>query len=619
MPLDYDSLFESDEGLAPDTIPVDVDPFEDTTAYEVLAPGDRFHHRYICERELEPGRYLVKHIGLLQRFELSLHEHLDRRSFEVFERATQRASLAADDRLGYVLEVGEDSQQGQFVVSEYIEGKSLTQVLDDPKEWTLEELLDFATAIGEALGSLHEIGLPHGLSSTACIRLSESEQWKLIPEMPRMSVEWRPRAPEIAHPTDVSFRSDQFAFASILYRLLTGSFPEGDTPILPSSLRVDLPDHFDRALMTALERNPAARWDSLSEMLATLRRGVRFWRQPTIVPFDAREASMLLRMHPDSEKMPNHLSKRTNSVIVRAPSRATLEGQRPELHVNFESLARLRREFRRNLIFGCMFVPMVDPPSPGTDVEATLSLSSSEKGACSNLIGTVTNVNEARPGQPPGCGLLLDESETQRLHKWLEAIGIHEQDARHGTIDLGPAELEDAAVSADALFLGSWVTGPTSIDELRSHMMGLPIDVDQSLKELIDAHVLVLRESSTVMADSLVEPSSFDSVAQTRRLMPFDDTDRQVLIERILDFDRNFNGKGAQTLADRALAMYPDDAVLIAQRAVQIARYELDWKRAESLIQRAVALDPKNDEVTSARAFLRTLSGEVRKLLKSVP
>lgn len=616
MTLQYDQLFDSIE-LQSDTIPMEVSPFEDTNADLVLRPGDRFQNYYLCEKELRPDSYLVKHIGLLQNFELQFCPPVDPQIFEHFKNGTSRAAMSADDRLGFVLEIGSDVEYGNFIVHEYVDGRRFGHFLDLDTPWSIEEALDFATAIGQALSTLHELGLAHGLTNSDAIRFHQESGWKLIPELPNTSGNWRPMAPEIAHPTDTTAASDQYVLAALLYRMLTGSFPEGRSPLQPSSLRVDLPNHFDRALMKALSPDPKNRWENLSEMLSTLRRGVRFWRQPSIVPFDAREASMLLKLHPDLESMAPALQKRPSSVLVRAPNIQTSADMNRQLHVTFDSMARLRREFRRNIVFGCLFVPMVDPPMPGTDVDVSVGLASHSGPDCVRLVGTITNVTEGDSVRPSGCGILLDETETARLHEWLETIEMFGGITPETVVEAGSIELGDANVSADGVFVASYIVGPTSVASLRASLMGLPIDVDSILKELIQAKVIQSTDTGGLAEMSQPAGSREAFAEATRRIsaLPFDETDRKILLERIREFDQNFNRLGAQLLTERALAIYPDDAGLIAQRAIQLARYELKWEEARDMMKRACELAPDDEDVQSANGFLKALSGEIQKLL----
>lgn len=105
-------------------------------------------------------------------------------------------------------------------------------------------------------------------------------------------------APEYRYGGKVSQKSDQFSLANILYEMITGHLPYGEKyeramnlkafqrlKYIPATKRNPLvPIWLDRALEKALNIQPAARYNSLSEFLKDLTRPNPSWLSPKEVP-----------------------------------------------------------------------------------------------------------------------------------------------------------------------------------------------------------------------------------------------------------------------------------------------------------------------------------------------
>jgi serine/threonine-protein kinase len=86
-------------------------------------------------------------------------------------------------------------------------------------------------------------------------------------------------SPEQVRGEPVDARSDQYAFAVLLYQITTGSLPfEGETPMVvamkhvstplprPRQVNPNLPDGIELVLIRALAKNPALRYDSIEKL-----------------------------------------------------------------------------------------------------------------------------------------------------------------------------------------------------------------------------------------------------------------------------------------------------------------------------------------------------------------
>jgi len=209
-----------------------------------------------------------------------------------------------------------------FMVMEYIEGRSLDEVM------TLEAPLEPARAariaaqVCSALGAAHQLGIIHRdikPSNVLLVATDEGEQAKVldfgIAKVKEASstlhkasltgtgfVVGTPEymSPEQAMGTrgdQLDGRTDLYSLGIVLYEMLTGRLPfAGNTPVMmlvahvqtqppsPLTLRADLPPELARLVMRALEKNPDHRFASAEEMreeLEAIAQGLEPTRPPT--------------------------------------------------------------------------------------------------------------------------------------------------------------------------------------------------------------------------------------------------------------------------------------------------------------------------------------------------
>jgi serine/threonine protein kinase len=189
----------------------------------------------------------------------------------------------------------QDYEGQQFIVMEYVDGKTLRQLI--PIEKT-QDALTYATQIGEALQEAHSHGIVHRDVKPENIMVNRKNQIKVMDfglaklkgslKLTRTSSTVGTlayMAPEQIQGGEVDARGDIFSFGIVLYEMLTGILPfrgeheaamvysivnESPEPI--QKYRPDLSSELLHILNRALEKDPEDRYQTVHDMVIDLRR-----------------------------------------------------------------------------------------------------------------------------------------------------------------------------------------------------------------------------------------------------------------------------------------------------------------------------------------------------------
>ncbi|HEV3472440.1 MAG TPA: Stk1 family PASTA domain-containing Ser/Thr kinase [Actinomycetota bacterium] len=231
-----------------------------------------------------------------------LHERFskDRSFVERFRREAQSAANLNHPNVVSLYDYGSDDET-YFIVMEYIDGRSLADIISTEGPLLPERAAEIASDVAKALDRAHSGGLVHRDIKPSNIMITENSQTKVtdfgiaralggdgeqtMTQTGMVIGTASYLSPEQAQGNPVDARSDVYALGVVLYEMLTGSPPfTGETPLAiaykhvrenpepPSARNRDVPQALDAVTIKALAKNPDNRYSSATEMHEDLQR-----------------------------------------------------------------------------------------------------------------------------------------------------------------------------------------------------------------------------------------------------------------------------------------------------------------------------------------------------------
>lgn len=217
---------------------------------------------------------------------------LSARGFSVESRA---AAVLSHPNIVNVYDILDTSDE-KYIIMEYIYGITLRDYLDYHGHLSVKESVCCARQVLAALNAAHSQGIVHRDIKPGNILITTEGRIKvtdfgiarlpgkdsfLMPDRTVGTVHYI--SPEQAAGGSVDERSDLYSLGIVLYEMLTGRRPfeandpaevlsmqRTAKPTPPTCLNPEIPGEIEKIILCALEKDPAARFDSAAEMIRLL-------------------------------------------------------------------------------------------------------------------------------------------------------------------------------------------------------------------------------------------------------------------------------------------------------------------------------------------------------------
>jgi serine/threonine-protein kinase len=231
-------------------------------------------------------------------------------------------------------DVGPDGTNQPYIVMEYVEGRTLRDVLKSEGRLPARRVMEIGADICAALDFSHRNGIVHRDIKPANVMITPAGAVKVmdfgiaravadnsatVTQTANVIGTAQYLSPEQARGEAVDARSDVYSTGCLLYELATGAPPfQGDSPVAvayqhvrenaaaPSARNPEIPRALDSIVMKALAKNQLNRYQSAGEMRSDLQRALA--NQPVsaeAVMTDAERTQFIARTPPPPVALPH--------------------------------------------------------------------------------------------------------------------------------------------------------------------------------------------------------------------------------------------------------------------------------------------------------------------------
>ena len=325
----------------------------------MVTKGQRINDRYEIIKSIGEGGMANVYLGydtILDRNVAIKVLRGDLANDEKFVRRFQREALSASSlshpNIVAMYDVGEDDGL-YYIVMEYVEGKTLKQLLKKRGSLTLSEAIDIMLQLTDGMAHAHDSYIVHRDLKPQNIMIQDDGQIKITDFGIAMalnstqltqtnsvmgSVHYLP--PEQAAGKGTTIKSDIYSMGIIFYELLTGELPfKGDSAVeialkqmkepLPDvhKLNNDIPQSIENIILKSTAKNPKNRYDDAKSMhndLLTALNDDRINEEPYVYPYPENEVDETTKiMEPISDSnegiatpITDEKTKKSNKLII---------------------------------------------------------------------------------------------------------------------------------------------------------------------------------------------------------------------------------------------------------------------------------------------------------------
>ncbi len=581
--------------------------------------GEVINDRYRVIENLGKGSsgwvWGVEHLHLKQKFAMkfllpSIAQNIA--NLERFREEARITSLLGHENIVFVTEFGTVDPYGPYFVMEYLEGERLADILSSQKKIPLQQILRFALSVSNALSAVAELGIVHCDLKPENIFFSNNT-WKILDFgisdavtdiIKSDTIFGTPKymAPEQAMGLKLDSRADQFSLAVILYEMITGKTPwklntwndampesRARYKVLPPSRISEGPPELDAPIMRALSLQRRERFSTIEDFISAIVEHFEIDIEPQLDPNETTQPRIVIS---------NDLRQ---SLVVGVEHD---DDERPRVSLTFRNADRLRREYRRHLIAGRLFIAADTHLLEGTEVRIEIIFE--PRNTYVKLAGVVSNRSEG------GFGLKIDPLFRKNLNQFLTKHRLGFGFIQHDILIPLPRKPDTSLTVGEALILTKITDRCRTLSCLRVQCTGLPIDFESCIARLIEkefaqlsqsgmaASSVALEEASiaeNTIANEETEPISFMGEETQRLKVELSPHDVERVLSRSRGFIRRKNYLGAISILESVVDIAPD-ATLHLALAHLFDAFSNDRDSAKKHLFLAAELDPASSSVT---------------------
>lgn len=214
---------------------------------------------------------------------------------EKFKREAYAVASLSNNNIVNIYDI-ETEENINYIIQEYIDGKTLKQVITESGKLTYKDAINKCRQIASALECAHKNKIIHrdikphnvlvtkeGVLKVADFGIAKAADSATIIRTEKVMGSAQYLSPEQAKGINVDVRTDIYSLGIVLYEMLTGKVPfDGETavsialkqiqekPVPPMELNTEIPIALNNIVLKAMEKDPINRYQSAKELIDSL-------------------------------------------------------------------------------------------------------------------------------------------------------------------------------------------------------------------------------------------------------------------------------------------------------------------------------------------------------------
>lgn len=210
------------------------------------------------------------------------------------QEASAAASLSHNNIVG-IYDIGSENNIN-YIVMEYVDGKTLKQIINEKKVLKTEEAIAIAMQIARALECAHNNNIIHrdvkphnilvtkdGIIKVTDFGIAKATSSVTITNSDRIIGSAHYFSPEQAKGSVVDCRTDIYSLGIVMYEMVTGKVPyDAESPVSvalkhiqekvvpPKDINEKIPESLNKLILKAIEKEPYKRYNTAKELFIDL-------------------------------------------------------------------------------------------------------------------------------------------------------------------------------------------------------------------------------------------------------------------------------------------------------------------------------------------------------------